>query len=239
MQDGLFFRVLRRFNILWVAIAGLIIIVGGGYHVWKNVYIRHELFGTHFVPPKAIADKVGGYALDPANYGSSDTTYGPWDGAAFTLSRINPLPDSAKPEAFENYIPREVVNLMMFDPATGESFWLFPTNKQTIGARDAVYEGAAKEPAAPGADKRPILGMVMTVTDAETNKSGMVSVYRWLKGSKSAVKLFTADTLLSFGQSGADRYVILYQKGKETHSAVYSLPDFKQLSDKRMPDAPK
>jgi hypothetical protein len=247
MQDGLFFRVLRRFNILWIAIAGLVIIAASGYHLYKYFGVRHHMPMVGFLsePRVALASSSPSEPwIVPDDYGSAETQYGPWDGKLFVLMRNNPIPDLQTPDAFEGYVPSVVMNVLVVDPKSGEGAWLFPTNKQIINIREALFEGAAKVQSQPATDQRPAMGMVMYVTDTDTNKDGKLtakdatSVYFWLKGATSATKLFSADRILNYNQAGADRYVILYQKGKETHSAVYSLPDFKQLSDKRMPDAP-
>ena len=243
-QDGLFFRVLRRFNILWVAIAGLVIIAISGYQLCTNAQFRHNLMPnlkSESLPPPAPVAKELSIVSD--NFGSADTQYGPWDGQVLVATRDTPFPDPSEPDAFKNYTPSQAVNVMVFDNKSGKGAWIFPDNNQVITSRDAVYEGAAKANTAPGTDPRPVVGMVMIVTAADkaakAKSADKLSVYLWTKGAPTAVKLLAADGLQSLGQSGADRYVVVYQKGKETRAAVYSVPEFKKLSDNSLPEAPK
>jgi hypothetical protein len=243
-QDGLFFRVLRRFNILWLAILGLVLTAAAGQQLCKSAYVRQHivrgLVATDLAQPKVAAP--GELAVIPDNFGSSDTEYRPWAGKVFVARRFMPMPEPATPESFKDYVPSQDVNILVTDAKSGEGVWLFPTNQQVITSRDAVYEGAAKAVTQSNTDPRPVVGMVMMVTDI--GKAGKAikdtaSVYLWTKQSAKMVKLFAADKVLSYDQSGAERYMILYQRGAETRLATYAVPGFDLQSDKRMPDMPK
>jgi hypothetical protein len=240
-QDGLFFRVLRRFNILWIALLGVLLIAATAYNLCHQPWLRHHFTPGPQVGSAAIA--AGGFTVSPASYASQDTQDGPFDDQVFVLNHVAPAPDFRSSEGFKDFVPPYVANVMVFNNKTVEGAWLFPTNKQVIVSRDAVYEGAAKQQMPAASDPRPVIGMVMLVRAkpvkvGETAKDG-VSFYVWTKGTAAAVKLIAADVAQTFGQVGADRYVILYKKGAETRVATYSVPEFKPLSDKRVPDAPK
>ena len=249
-QDGLFFRVLRRFNMILLTIIGLSIVIGGGFAAWKYCEHKHGvrdfyppypgIYGSSVaVAPPAKADK---FEVDADNYGSPDTVYGPYGGSLFVLNRLMPPPAGA-PEEYLGYAPREAVNLMVVDAKTGEGHWLFAGANRVIISRDAVYEGAPVANAMPGKDTRPVIGMVMAVFEGDTGaakpaKSTPV-FYIWRKGDTQAAKLFAVDEVLSMGQIGADRYMIVYKTGKETKSAIYSVPEFKLLAEKVLPEAPR
>ena len=238
--DGLFFRVLRRFNILWFAILGVVVIAVTAYQVYSNPIFREYLVAV-VKPVKATVLPAAkpGISVMPETYGSYDTEYAPWGGKVFVAVRNYPLPEPITPEAMQGYKPAETVNVLVIDAKGGDSVWLFPTNKQVIVSRDSLFEGAAKGFSKPQTDPRPVIGMVMLVAPDGTAKTEPSAVYVWTKESGKTVKLFVADKVLSFDQSGADRYLILYEKGTETHVATYALPEFKLISDKRVPDLPK
>lgn len=251
-QDGLFFRVLRRLNMIMLTIIGLTIIVGGGFVGWK--YYEHQ--------KKVLADrdavmgeiysgrlrgeagvKSGDLVVEAQNYGTVDTVYGPNENSIFVLNRVLP-PPAGVPEGYPAFGPHQAVNLMVVDETTGEGRWLFAGTKRLIESRDVVYEGAAVVRSVPGTDARPVIGLVMIVVDTDTDKDGKLTVkdkptlYVWRKGTAEAVKLLDVDEAMSYGQLGADRYLIVYKKDKETRSALYSVPEFKLLSGKVLPETP-
>jgi len=243
-QDGLFFRVLRRFNTILATLIGLAILIGGGfgaynyYQMQKVMHARMSALGVN-----APSASPGELSLLPATLGSAEAAYSPWDGTTFTLSRTAPLPDAATPDAYVGFTPNEVVNMMVIDPKTGEGSWLFAGNEQIIDMRDAVYEGAAQGATTTTTDVRPVLGMVLFVRPADkegkATASAGTTVYMWSKASGAMVKLLTADKIETYDQAGADRYVIVYDKGGRMHAATWSIPGFKPLSDKTMPATPK
>lgn len=249
-QDCLFFRILRRFNILWGALVGVALIALIGFCAYQHLYLHKPVawepypsagFATaeDIRPFTPMASEI---TVTPDAFGSANTEYGPWSGRLFVATRSNPLPNPMTPENFKNYVANTVVNILVVDAKHGDGAWLFPTNAQSILSRDAVFEGGAKGVTQPETDPRPVLGMVLFVAD--TDKTGALirktqAVYVWTKQSAKLVKLFAADKVLSYDQSGADRYLILYQAGKETRLATYSVPEFKQISDKLMPSLPK
>jgi hypothetical protein len=243
-QDGLFFRVLRRFNMILVTIIALAVIGAVGWHVWKNPGFRHELTGRPAFVLPAPAAQGEALVVEPENYGTSDTVYGPHQNTVMVLYRYPPFAAPGKAEEYPNYAPKQAVNIMVLDAKNGDGHWLFPDNKQVIVMRDALYEGPAESYTTPDTDKRPVLGMVLMVAPADTNKNGMLDVgdaatlYAWTKGAAAAKALVAIDEMISVGQYD-DHYIVVYKKGKDLKSATYSVPEFKLLADKVLPKAPK
>ena len=245
-QDGLFFRVLRRFNMIWIAIAGILLIVTTGQLIYKNAIIRHELFGTKYsqfeMLPRGVPAKT---QLRPETFGTPDTEYGPNLNTIMVLSRFGGLPLSPSAVDIRNFVPNRTINIMVLDEKTGDGHWLFPTNNQLIVTRDALYQGAATAFSTPASDARPVIGMVMAVAENDTAKDGKIvtsepsALYVWLKGQPSAKKLLALDEMISIGQPSPDRYTVIYRSGNELKSVAYSVPDFKVLSSKVLPAAPK
>jgi hypothetical protein len=238
-QDGLFFRVLRRFNMILVAIICLALIAFVGWHLYKTPAVRGSLLGYHHAVAKPLVTKAQ-VAIQPENYGTPDTIYGPHLNTVLVLNRNMPFPTAEAPEAFENYVPRQALNIMVLDEKTGTGHWLFADNKQIITMRDALYEGEAVARTTPATDTRPVLGMVMVVVpDAAAKTAKLQAIYAWTKQLGTAKKLVDTDEMVSISQTAENRYVVIYRKGPATRSATYSVPDFKLLSDVELPAAPK
>lgn len=241
-QDGLFFRVLRRFNIIIGTILGLSLIAVIGWHLYKTPEFRRAVIGQPIVSfpyrhPVAQPDVV----IEPENYGTPDTSYGPHGNTVLVLNRFAPFPTAAMPSDFEGYTPKRAINIMVLDEKAGTGHWLFATNKQFIALRDALYQGPVVTHTTPATDTRPLLGMVMEVApDAEKpGVSKPEAIYAWTKRLGEAKKLLDVDAMISVDQTAEDRYVVIYRKGKAIKSATYSVPDFKLLSEGDLPAAPK
>lgn len=244
-QDGLFFRVLRRFNIIWVALLGVLLIVGFGYHCWKNPMLRHELLGKPVASTVSLGvlPTAAQEVLDPESFGSETSYYGPDENTVMVLNKYNAVPTA--PEDYANYVPKQAINVMVLDQKTGGGQWLFPGKKQIVVSRDALYEGAATTKTVPATDLRPAIGMTLGVIDADTDKDGALttkdtpSLYVWTKGMPAAKKLMVMDEMISVGQYGADRYIVVYRKGKELRTVTYTIPEFTVVADKPLPATPK
>jgi hypothetical protein len=133
---------------------------------------------------------------------------------------------------------------MVLDEKTGGGLWLFPSSKQIITSRDALYVGASTKQTAAATDLRQAYGMVMCVSGVDQKaKSAAVNncsaLFVWTKAMPAAKKVLDIDEMISMGQYGADRYIVVYRKGTEVKSITYALPEFALLSDKPLPAAPK
>jgi hypothetical protein len=246
-HEGWFFWFLRRLNTILLTIIALAIVVLGGHQLWRSVWLKHELFGGPVVaalPASSGNVKSTDFVVQTEAYPTPDTQYGPQTNVIYVQRHAEPLPANSSPETAELYPQGDAVNVMVIDENTGEGHWLFHGTGRYIMTRDVVYQGAPVASSEYGVDPRPIIGMVMLVVDSDTNKNGaldekdIISVYLWRKGGTEAVKLLTSDTIPGIGQIGADRYLVTYEKGKKSMAALYSVPDFKLISDKPLPDAP-
>jgi hypothetical protein len=85
---------------------------------------------------------------------------------------------------------------------------------------------------------------VIHTIDADTNKDGALtnkdqqSLYLYRPGVGLAVKLLDADLVLSTAQADDAHYLVVYERGRDAIAATYSLPDFKLVSQKRIPPVP-
>jgi hypothetical protein len=236
MQDGLFFRVLRRFNILIGTVLGLALIAGCGYVGWNIVKLGHP-WPIEYASVPLQADTVKAVSYD-VSLTSAETPREP-SLSSYYLFALN---RTAPPAQGEYYHALEVANLMDIDEKTGEGFWLFKGKNRNIVMRDPVRQGDLAEGAV--VDSRPFMGLVMLVVEQDTNKDGQLtasdgtSVYYWKQGTTQAVKLLGAEQSVGGGQMNGKRYSVLYKKGGKTISVLYSLPDFRLISEKTLPDVP-
>ena len=147
------------------------------------------------------------------------------------------------------------VNLLAVDTRTSASHWLFHGYDRMILTEDAVYELAPADTnrSSPtiisangtGRGAQLAIALVLQTVDADTNKDGKLSakdehsLYVYRAGASEVVKIIAADDFLSTQQIGLDKYLVVYENGKTATAASYSLPDFKLLSEKPLPNVPK
>lgn len=244
-HEGWFFWFLRRFNTLMMTVFGLLVLGVIGYQLCNNPIIRHNLFGTP-VPPFAIPGMPAvtpGFRVQAEAYATPGAVYGPQVKFLYVLVHSK-APAANVSSIYPVFHAGDATNVMIVDEKTGEGHWLFTGTDRGIVARDAIYQGAPVVNAPVGVDPRPVIGLVMWVAQSDTNKDGQltqddaVTLYSWHQGETSAVKMLSADDVLTGGQEGADRYMVVYRQGKTLKSAFYSVPDFKLLSEKVLPEPP-
>ncbi len=237
MQDGLFFRVLRRFNILMGTVLALLLLGALGLAGWKIATEGSLGFYPTLMPsietPKNLTQKVeynvalGGY--DSPGLDQTANRY-----ALFVLNRS---------EGPSYYGMSEAVNVMLIDDDTAEGHWAFKGVNRAIILRDAIRKGPLEATAT--IDARPVIGLLMWVQEYDVAKNGArvtkpgVTFYRWTISKAEAVKLLTVQEGLASGQIDANRYSIVYRKDGKIISAMYSLPDFKLITEKVLPDPAK
>jgi hypothetical protein len=122
------------------------------------------------------------------------------------------------------------VNLLIVNSDDASSRWMFPDNGQTILSRDELH-------IADNAIYSPVTGLVLTVSNTAGEKA-RESLYYYRIGGGPAVRFLTADGIVSAQQAGSDRYLVIYRNGTHTVAAVYSLVDFRVVTEKPVPDIP-
>lgn len=224
------FQYLWRFNAVAMAVICLAIIVAFAASALSPLWSSRnaDVSGT-FAAPKTTEQgytyKLGSDAIRLA--GTSE--------ALFVLRRWkSSARDSASPEA-----SAQDVNLLAVNGNDAGGHWLLRGTDQRIMARDelhvsdvAAYNGAS-----------PVTALVLTVAEQEHSGADAgkdrESLYLYRVGSPNAVRFFTADRILANQQIGADRYVVIYENGKTAGTDLFSLVDFRLLSNKPLPDIPE
>jgi hypothetical protein len=123
------------------------------------------------------------------------------------------------------------VNLLIVNSDDASSRWMFPDNSQTILSRDELH-GTDGSPI-----YSPVTGLVLTVSNTAGEKA-RESLYYYRIGGGPAVRFLTADSIVSAQQAGSDRYLVIYRDGTHTMADVFSLVDFRVVTEKPVPDVP-
>ncbi len=251
MQDGLFFRILRRFNTLVLSLAILGAIALGGIAIWKHHIKWSHLFSDaseEMMGSSIPLNAATAYTMVPDSiYGQAGTYEYLRGNGVYILTRNVPSSSMAPAVSISpyGYGVQEIANVMVID-ANADGHWLFKGVKRSILTRDAIHQGAQQSATImAGPDPRPVIGLVMLVIEGDANKDGVfnerdpLQVTVWKKGATEAVKLLDIDEAVSLGLTDAEHYQVVYKKGTQTRAAAYSVPDFKLISDKVLPDTPK
>ena len=123
------------------------------------------------------------------------------------------------------------VNLLIVNSDDASSRWMFPDNGQTILSRDELHVTDS------GAGYSPVTGLVLTASNTAGEKA-RESLYYHRVGGGPAVRFLTADSIVSAEQAGSDRYLVLSRNGTRTVATVYSLVDFRAVTERKVPDVP-
>ncbi len=117
-------------------------------------------------------------------------------------------------------------NILIVNGDDATSRWMFPDNDQSILKRSELHnnDGAWS----------PVAGLVLTVATPAGE-----SLYYYRVGGGPAVRFLTADSVISGDQVGSDRYLVLARRGTKVTASVYSLVDFKLVTEKAAPDLPQ
>jgi hypothetical protein len=133
------------------------------------------------------------------------------------------------------------VNLLVVNNVSAASHWLFRGTDRTILARSEVHASDIVDFNV----YSPVVALVLTVADADSNEDDRIdgkdrqSLYFYRVGAAAAVKFFTADRVLAAQQVGTDRYLVIYESGNKAAVQLFSMLDFKPLSQNPLPDVPE
>jgi len=217
-----YFRYLWRFNAIAMAVIGFAVVIAFVANLLSPLWSApHSGPAGSFAPIPKSAEHGYTYELARDAVRLSGTRE-----ELFVLKCWNGGPDARD------------VNLLVVNDASAASRWLFRGTDRTILARDEVHASDVADFNA----YSPVVAIVLTVADADTNKDDKLdgkdrrSLYFYRVGAASAVKFFTADRVLVAQQAGADRYLVIYENGDKAAAQLFSLLDFKPLSQSPLPD---
>jgi len=217
-----YFRYLWRFNAIAMAVIGFAVVIAFVANLLSPLWSApHSGPAGSFAPIPKSAEHGYTYELARDAVRLSGTRE-----EIFVLKRWK-----GGPEARD-------VNLLVVNNLSAASHWLFRGTDRTILARDEVHASDVADFNA----YSPVVAIVLTVADADTNKDDRIdgkdrqSLYFYRVGAASAVKFFTADRVLVAQQAGADRYLVIYENGDKAAAQLFSLLDFKPLSQSPLPD---
>jgi hypothetical protein len=249
-DDNRFFRYVWRFNAVVLALAAVVVVVGIGWNLLSFWVMGPSVAPPegHFAPVPKAAEREFTYRLE-ANPSISELggekifTLKRWRGEpnVYGLADSGPRFASSSPDSGVRD-----VNLMAIDARNASSHWLFRGYQRSLLSVDAVYAGKGDGVPAPmSAVTTPAVAVVIQLVAADTNGDGELdqkdrqSLYVYRAGDAGAVKLLDADFFLATGQIDAAKYLIVYEQGATATAAIYSIPEFKLLSQARLPNVPQ
>jgi len=227
-----YFRYLWRFNAIVMAVIGFAVVVAFVASLFSSLWNspRSGPAGSFApVPKRAEHGYTYGMARDAIRLSGTREV-------VFVLKRWKGSPDGDGASSSG----AEDVNLLVVDDDNATSHWLFRGTERTILSRDEVHASDV----ANFNVFSPVVALVVTVLDADTNKDGRIdgqdreSLYFYRVGSASAVEFFTADHVLAAQQIGTDRYLVIFENGNKAAVQTFSLVDFRPLSQNPLPDVP-
>jgi hypothetical protein len=252
-DENRFFRFIWRFNALALALAILGFLAMAGYGFWSQYYGVHEWEKPmgQFTPVPKAAEKEFTYRIEDDSFGVGGINLN----AGETHERILSLKRWQGPPRQYGLVMKakfassgrnevEAVNLLIVNTETGASHWMFKGYDRLILTEEPLYATEPPAPAYTGAVMPPVIGIVLAISDKDTNGGGQidekdaVSLYFYRAGAVFPMKFLTADTILSTSQIGSDRYMIVYETGKSAFAAVYVIDGFKLISRKPLPNVP-
>jgi hypothetical protein len=252
-DENRFFRYLWRFNALVLAglgIAGACAAIGSFLFPWRPAELAPK---GGFAPIPAAAEKEFTYRLEDGGVSQWVGQEGiaaleRWKGAPASYGLEMKVMIAAS--SSRRWAGNRNVNMLAVNSGDASSHWLFKGYDRAILSDDLIYPGrtTAEQSAdryAPLEFRSAATALVMTVVDADTNGDGDLSekdrqsFYVYRPGTGDPVKLFTADLIKSAHQTGPSSYLVIYEKGRSAFAATYSIPDFKLVAEKPLPDVPK
>jgi hypothetical protein len=248
-EENRFFRFLWRLNAIFLALAGVAIIVTVGISAigmwWRPN--PPDVPEGHFAPVPKSAEQKFTYRLEV----QTNTVELPheqifalrrWNGSleSYGLARMS-LADVAYSSS-AHYT--DAVNLLAVNTTTGASQWLFDGYRRAVIDQQPVYAGGpqAFNPMKPAAEP---IALVIRAVDKDTNGDGKFdfqdgwSLYYHRPGEARAIKFFQANFILSMQEVDGGDFLVVYEKGKAAIAATFSVPDFKLKSEKPLPDVPQ
>jgi hypothetical protein len=251
-EENRFFRFVWRLDAVLLALAAILVLGLLATFAIENLMrprYREEPEGTFRPVPKG-AEQNYTYRLEDQGDGPSlphekMLALRRWNGPPASYGLAMELRDSSS-----GYRNVDAVNLLVIDTQSGASKWLFGGYKRRILSQEAVYQGAPKQPAplpAQSGSKTAIataIALVLRTIDADTNKDGELdskdvqSLYYFRSNNARAVKFFSAEYILSSGETDTGDYLIVYEQGREAFAATFEIPDFKLKSTQKLPEVP-
>ena len=228
-----YFRYLWRFNAAMMAVIGFAVVIAFVVNLLSPLWsASHSGTAGSFAPVPKSAERGYTYRLAHDAIRLSGTRE-----QIFVLKRWKGDAGEQEPSSSD----AQDVNLLVVDDVNATSRWLFRGTARTILSRDEVHASDVADFNA----YSPVVALVLTVLDADTNKDGGIdgkdrqSLYFYRVGSAAAVEFFTADRVLAAQQAGSDRYLVIYENGNKAAAQLFSMLDFKPLSQNPLPDVPE
>lgn len=235
---AVFFKVLWRINAVLafgVALTAIVVLT-----LFSRDRIKQPLL-SYILPPevvqRAVAPPTYSYVLEPDIYLGESVEEDSFE--LFRLMRFGKMNAQAEaPDA------SATVNLLVVDKKTGTNSWLFQGYDRVITGQEAMLTGRWFYRAPEVDDDVPVQLMVLRVVEADSNHDGFLNaadrqslyIARFQAGSPE--KFLSADQIYFTRQEGKE-FRVSYRDAGVAYFAIFSLPDFKQLTKTVIKDMPQ
>lgn len=247
MEQNRFFRWVWRFNALILALGGIFLVVMAAWSLFAPRWGEEP--SGHFTPVPKSAEQDHTYRLSRLSLAIGREALfqlGRWEGAPQTygLATMKVSSENAR------YNGPDTVNLLAVDERSGAGHWLFHGYGREIVSEEAITMKLTPEiaavfsPNAAPANGEVTIALAIRTIDADTDKDGALtakdrqSFYVYRAGTGFATKLTAVDYVISSEQADDTHYLLVYERGDTAIAATYSLPDFKLISEKKLPGVP-
>jgi hypothetical protein len=228
MRATEFFRYVRRFNALAIAVASVGFILLGSYFAVAIFLDQTRMRRVTNVVNVGESDKVSEeFSLERPDL-ITGTPY-----VRVALRRGQTYPASYYPKSTV-----QIVNYLFLNTSTNKTRWLFERADQLILESHDLF---SKLKSSPDETHRSV-GMLYVVVDRDSNGDGRLSERDTQSLAASAVdgtdyrKLIEGiEQLYSVQQISDDRVLVLYQKDAQTVSELYSVPSMQPLTKTNIP----
>lgn len=245
-EESRFFRFLWRFNAVLLALAGLLVIGLIPVLVVQDWILRHHSEPVpegHFAPVPKSAEQSYTYRLsdqpDFTSFGQEQFyVLQRWKGAPSSYGLADVMATSSPA-----YRYNDAFNLLAVNTTTGSSHWLFEGYRRAVVDQESIYRGGPAPVVPPPVAPAPIALVIRTV-DKDTNNDGRFdfsdrqSLYYYRIGDERASKFFEAEYILSMREVEGGNFFVVYEEGQSAIAATFRVPDFKLLSQHKLPDVP-
>jgi len=249
-EENRFFRFLWRLDAILLALAGLLaigLILALAIQDWIWRHPSEPVPEGHFAPVPKSAEQNYTYRLSvqadlPSFAQEQFYALQRWKGAPSSYGLAMAITVGSSPI----YHYTDAVNLLAVNTTTGASHWLFEGYRRAVVDQQSIYSGGPPPTVPPpgGSRENPIALVIRTV-DRDSNNDGQLdfrdrqALYFYRAGDKSASKFFESEYILSMQEVEGGNFFIVYEKGQSAIAATFRVPDFKLLSQNKLPDVPQ
>jgi len=225
MEESKLFRNIWRFNAIVILIAGILsifVLIFTGYHVAKDIFGNRQI--------EAVVNITeNGNINEKWSLGYMKRL----EGTDYVLIPLES--DQSYAQSYYSKSSNSYRNFLFINIKTNEQHWLFTQNKWLIVNSEYLCD---KEY---GKEDRKTIAILHNIIKSDTNKDDRLTEKDKLtialsspSGRQYHEVLPSIDKLIGYSLIGTTEVLILYQNINTAYAAIFSLNDFKLLSEREL-----